>query len=244
MKKVFVSGCYDILHAGHIQFFEDARALGDHLTVCFASDPVLWLAKSRKPAVPESHKAVLIGSLRCVDKVVKSSDLDAVIDFTEHIKAERPDILAVTEDDKNIAAKKKLCEEYGMQLVILPKRRDVEAASTTSILAGIKEIVELPLRVDFAGGWLDVPKMSRKGAFIVNCTITPKVGNMKKVADWAAPRHIACSRQRTAPKPSSTSASAGKTRQSSAKRAYVSGVRANGRYSMQNTIRIGLTAGC
>lgn len=28
MKKVFVSGCYDIVHAGHIQFFEEARALG------------------------------------------------------------------------------------------------------------------------------------------------------------------------------------------------------------------------
>ena len=32
MAKVFVSGCYDILHAGHLQFFEEARALGDHLT--------------------------------------------------------------------------------------------------------------------------------------------------------------------------------------------------------------------
>ena len=37
MKKVFVSGCYDILHAGHLQFFEEARALGDYLIVSFAS---------------------------------------------------------------------------------------------------------------------------------------------------------------------------------------------------------------
>ncbi len=42
MKKVFISGCYDILHGGHIQFFKEARALGNHLTVCFASDKVLW----------------------------------------------------------------------------------------------------------------------------------------------------------------------------------------------------------
>jgi len=41
MKKVFISGCYDILHGGHIQFFKEARALGNHLTVCFASDQVL-----------------------------------------------------------------------------------------------------------------------------------------------------------------------------------------------------------
>jgi cytidyltransferase-like protein len=33
----FVSGCYDVLHAGHLQFFRDAKALGDYLTVSFAS---------------------------------------------------------------------------------------------------------------------------------------------------------------------------------------------------------------
>lgn len=47
MKKVFVSGCYDIVHAGHIQFFEEARALGDYLIVSFASEPVLWHHKQR-----------------------------------------------------------------------------------------------------------------------------------------------------------------------------------------------------
>lgn len=36
-------------------------------------------------------------------------------------------------------------------------------------------MMEIPLRVDFAGGWLDVPKYAREGAFIVNCAITPKV---------------------------------------------------------------------
>ena len=45
MKKVFVSGCYDIIHGGHIQFFQDAKKLGDHLTVCFASADVLTLSK-------------------------------------------------------------------------------------------------------------------------------------------------------------------------------------------------------
>ncbi len=56
MKKVFVSGCYDIVHAGHIQFFEEARALGDYLIVSFASEPVLWHHKQRKPSIPDEHK--------------------------------------------------------------------------------------------------------------------------------------------------------------------------------------------
>lgn len=41
MKKVFISGCYDILHGGHIQFFKEARALGDHLTVCIVDQVVV-----------------------------------------------------------------------------------------------------------------------------------------------------------------------------------------------------------
>lgn len=179
MKKVFVSGCYDIIHAGHIQFFQEARALGNHLTVCFASSEVLSLAKQRVSALPDSHKAAVIGSLRCVDRVVTSSDLDPIFDFESHWKKESPDILAVTEDDKNTEKKQELCKEYGVELVVLkktpPPADPRERVSTTSIRARIRNIQEVPLRVDFAGGWLDVPKLSKKGAFIVNCTISPKV---------------------------------------------------------------------
>jgi cytidyltransferase-like protein len=70
MKKIFVSGCYDILHAGHIQFFEEARALGDYLIVSFASSEVLWHHKKRRASIPDEHKKVLLESLRMVDQVI------------------------------------------------------------------------------------------------------------------------------------------------------------------------------
>src|SRR5262245_9454722 len=70
MIRVFVSGCYDILHAGHVQFFREARALGDHLTVCFASTEVLWLHKRRRSSLPDDHKAALLAALEVVDDVV------------------------------------------------------------------------------------------------------------------------------------------------------------------------------
>ena len=47
--------------------------------------------------------------------------------------------------------------------------------STTSIVRNIRTPAYAPLRVDFAGGWLDVPRYARKGAFIVNCAISPLV---------------------------------------------------------------------
>ena len=68
MIRVFVSGCYDILHAGHVQFFREARALGDHLTVCFASSDVLWHHKQRRSSLPDEHKRALIAAMEMVDE--------------------------------------------------------------------------------------------------------------------------------------------------------------------------------
>ena len=50
-KKVFVSGTYDILHAGHIQFFKEAKALGGFLIVSFCSSKNLELYKGRKSSI-------------------------------------------------------------------------------------------------------------------------------------------------------------------------------------------------
>lgn len=174
MKKVFVSGCYDVLHAGHIRFFKAARAHGDHLTVCFASDPVLMLAKKRKPSMSEASKQMILQSLKGVDMVVKSSDLDPIFDFKTHLEKMKPDVLVVTDDDGHLEAKRALCEKHGIRLATVP-RQFSEDGSTTAILSSIKNIEKVPLRVDFAGGWLDVPKFARQGGYIVNCTITPLV---------------------------------------------------------------------
>lgn len=60
--KVFVSGCYDILHGGHLEFWAQARALGTYLIVSFASDDVLAAHKSnRRSSIPTEHKKQLIG---------------------------------------------------------------------------------------------------------------------------------------------------------------------------------------
>ncbi len=176
MKKVFVSGCYDIIHGGHVQFFEEARALGDHLTVSFASSDVLWIHKRRKPSIPDEHKKALLESLRIIDHVVIGRGHDEGIDFREDFLAIRPDILAVTEDDKYADLKRALCAEVGAEYIILPKTPPrFEPVSTSSIVRWVQAPTEAPLRVDFAGGWLDVPRFSKPGEFIVNCAISPLV---------------------------------------------------------------------
>ncbi|MEY2664309.1 MAG: hypothetical protein RIT04_117, partial [Candidatus Parcubacteria bacterium] len=139
VKKVFVSGTYDILHAGHIQFFKDARALGDHLSVCFASDEVIRLSKKREAAMPQDNKLVILSELRCVDEAFWSSDIDPVFDFKSHFLRIKPNVLVVTEDDKNAERKRAFCAEHGAEFVVLSKRPGAERqVSTTLIREGIK----------------------------------------------------------------------------------------------------------
>lgn len=140
MKKVFVSGCYDILHGGHIEFFNQAKALGDYLVVCFAGDKSLMLHKNKKPSLPELHKKKIIESLRMVDEVVIGDYLDELgLDFKEHFLRIKPDILAVTEDDKYGEQKTALCNQIGAQYVVLPKDLDFDKISTTEIIKNIKD---------------------------------------------------------------------------------------------------------
>ena len=176
MIRVFVSGCYDIIHAGHLQFFREARALGDHLTVSFASSEVLWLHKQRTSSLPDEHKQALMASLRMIDEVVIGRGLEEGIDFRAEFLRIRPHILAVTEDDKYGPLKRALCAEVGARYVVLDKTPpDFKPISTTDIVRTIRAPQEAPLRVDFAGGWLDVPMYARAGAYVVNCAISPTV---------------------------------------------------------------------
>lgn len=181
MRTVFVSGCYDILHAGHLQFFSEARALGDRLVVSFASDAVLLAHKERASSLPEEHKKALLESLRMVDEVVIGRGHELGLDFKDDFLRIRPAILAVTEDDKYAGAKRALCAQVGARYVVLPKTPPrFKPVSTSSIVRHIRAPQQAPLRVDFAGGWLDVPRLARPGAHIVNCAISPLVS----LAEW------------------------------------------------------------
>ncbi len=182
MTDVFVSGCYDILHAGHLQFFREARALGDRLTVSFASSDVLLRYKGRRSSLPDEHKRALLLALETVDDVVVGRGLEPGLDFLDEFLRLRPDILAVTGDDGFEKAKRTLCTRTGARYVVLPKTPpQFEPVSTSDLIRWIRAPREAPLRIDFGGGWLDVPRFAREGAYIVNCAISPLVS----LTDWS-----------------------------------------------------------
>jgi len=180
MKKVFVSGCYDVLHGGHLEFFRQAKALGNYLIVCLPSDAALFIHKKRQPWIPIEHKVQVISALEPVDEVVIGDDLEPGLNFKSQFLRLKPQILAVTEDDRFESPKRELCEKVGAQYVRLPKNLTYDPISTSEILQRARAITQAPMRIDFAGGWLDVPRFSRPDGYIVNCSISPLVS----LYDW------------------------------------------------------------
>lgn len=138
MKKVFLSGCFDIIHGGHLDFFEVAKKYGDYLIVSFASDKSLKLHKQRASSLPESHKYRILSALKMIDKVVIGDYLkEEGLDFKRHFLRLKPDVLMVTSRDKYIPKKKALCAQTGAKLVILPKSFKFRNISTTKIIRNI-----------------------------------------------------------------------------------------------------------
>lgn len=151
-KKVFVSGCYDMLHSGHVAFFEEAATYGD-LYVGIGSDKTIESLKSRKTINSDQERLYMVKAL----KVVKDAWInqgDGIIDFEEEIKALKPDIFFVNSDGHS-PLKERLCKTLGMEYVVSSRVPHVglPVRSTTALRSECR----IPYRIDLAGGWLDQP---------------------------------------------------------------------------------------
>ena len=155
-KKVFVSGCYDLLHSGHVEFFRQAAQYGD-LYVGIGSDATILDYKHHKTVYSEQERLFMVKSIR----YVKDAYINAghgIMDFVPTIDIVKPDILVVNEDGGN-DEKRRFCEERGIEYVVL--RRDphegLDARSSTSLK---KTESQIPTRLDLAGTWIDQPYVS------------------------------------------------------------------------------------
>jgi len=74
-RVVFTNGCFDILHAGHVQYLEEAAALGHILVVGLNTDAgIRGLKGPSRPIVPQDQRALVLAGLACVDRVVPFSE--------------------------------------------------------------------------------------------------------------------------------------------------------------------------
>ena len=89
MKKVFVSGCYDMLHSGHVAFFEEASTYGD-LYVGIGSDKTINELKARRTINNDQERLYMVKALKSV-KDAWINQGSGIIDFLEEIKTLKPE---------------------------------------------------------------------------------------------------------------------------------------------------------
>ena len=165
-KKVFVSGCYDLLHSGHVEFFRQAAQYGD-LYVGIGSDKTYLGYKHRKTIYSEQERLFMVKSI----KYVKDAFINAgsgVLDFVPTLDIVKPDVFVVNHDGGS-EDKRRICEERGIEYVELDRVphvvTDPSTGSGTALTARSstdlkKTESQIPTRLDLAGTWIDQPYVS------------------------------------------------------------------------------------
>jgi len=115
-KLVMVSGGFDPIHVGHLQMFEEAKALGDELLVVLNCDR--WLTKKKgRPFMSSADRAAIVAAFRVVDRVyVLETER---VDVGEAIELFKPAIFANGGDRKNEndSPEAAICKELGVEMV-------------------------------------------------------------------------------------------------------------------------------
>ncbi|SDK36640.1 cytidyltransferase-like domain-containing protein [Catalinimonas alkaloidigena] len=178
---VFATGCYDILQSGHAVFFHQCKDLGDLLVVGVGRDQTLTQLKGPgRPVNPEQNRLFLIAAMHDVDYVVLNDDAlqPGKIDFQQVMHLLRPDVFVLNDDDSSIEPKQALCSQVGTTIKFVSRvvPPELEATSTTNIINKINYGLKAPLRIDFAGGWTDIPYiMYGEKGYVSNVAISPLI---------------------------------------------------------------------
>ena len=134
MKKVCISGYFDPLHVGHIEYINKAKKLGDYLVVIVNNNLQCKLKKG-KFFMDENDRVEIVRNLKSVDEVFLSIDDDKTV--CQSLKILKPSIFANGGDRKNYEIpESKVCDMYGIEII----DGLGEKIRSSSDLTGIKEI--------------------------------------------------------------------------------------------------------
>ena len=180
-KIVFATGCYDILQSGHAVFFNQCKNYGDILVVGVGKDETLRQLKGPgRPVNPENNRVYLVAAMQDVTYAVLNDNEigEGKIDFKQVLTELKPDIFILNDDDSSVDPKRKLCDALGIKIEFVTREvpEELMATSTSNIINKINYSLKAPLRIDFAGGWADVPYiMEGKKGYVSNVAIRPLV---------------------------------------------------------------------
>jgi cytidyltransferase-like protein len=156
MEKVLVSGCFDLLHEGHVAFFKEASSYGE-LYVSIGSDINIQLLKGRTPQFNQEERRYIVQSIKYVTNAFIGAG-SGMLDFEPDLERIKPDIFIVNSDG-HTPGKEELCKKYNIKYLVLERvpEKGLPARSSSSI----KKQQQFPYRVCIAGGWVDQPWVSK-----------------------------------------------------------------------------------
>jgi rfaE bifunctional protein nucleotidyltransferase chain/domain len=134
-KLVLTNGCFDVFHAGHVLFLEEARDLGHALIVGVNADwAVARLKGPTRPINTEMNRALIVAALACVSLVTifPSTDITALLRVARpHIWVKGGDYTVESLDQAEVA----VARQEGVEIKILPL---TSGLSTSGLIAKIK----------------------------------------------------------------------------------------------------------
>ncbi|MCC3869474.1 glycerol-3-phosphate cytidylyltransferase [Terrisporobacter mayombei] len=130
MKKVITYGTFDLLHYGHVNLLERAKALGDYLVVVLSSDEFNWEQKNKKCYFSYEERKRLLEAIRYVDLVIPENSWDQKISDVNEFKI---DTFVMGDDWKG---KFDFLSEY-CEVVYLPRTPEI---STTQIKKDLQTV--------------------------------------------------------------------------------------------------------
>ena len=137
MTTVFVSGCYDGLHSGHLEFFRHARRLGDRVVVSIASDETIRQVKKREPLIREHDRYLMVAAMDCVDEAFVCRGQHNARDCLSYLRNYQVGVWLLIDDDALMAEKRRIADELGIELVI--SYRPEVGYTTSRIIESIEE---------------------------------------------------------------------------------------------------------
>ena len=115
MKRVAVSGYFDPIHVGHLEYLKLAKKLGDKLVVIVNNNKQCVLKKG-KPFMDQADRIKIIRCLKMVDEVFLSVDNDKTV--CQSLKLVKPDIFANGGDrSTKEVPESSICKKYNIKMI-------------------------------------------------------------------------------------------------------------------------------
>ena len=143
MARVMAVGVFDLLHAGHLHYLEQAKALGDHLTVIFAHDDTVRMRK-HEPVTSQDLRRRMVSGLKPVDHAMVGNP--PTVPMYDILPLVEPDIIAIGFDQEHAeSAIRAGLDERGFNEIQL-----IRVEGLTEDLDGTRKIIDKILSLQWA----------------------------------------------------------------------------------------------